>query len=126
MTVGSIPFILGNNARAQAVSAVNPKLSESKEKQASMFYLINFVHILIAAFFIVNYVGILEPFFHFAFGLDSTLSVLTLILTAVHIGFDLNYQVNELFRETTKMFRKIPYISAINLVLNVILEADGR
>ena len=109
-------------SRNSIASLGNYVLTESKEKQANMFFLINFVHIVIAAFFIVNYVGILQPFFHFAFGLDSTLSIATLILTAVHIGFDLNYQVNELFRETTKMFRKIPYISAINLVLNIILS----
>ena len=109
-------------SRNSIASLGNYVLTESKEKQADMFYLINFVHIVIAAFFIVNYVGILQPFFHFVFGLDSTLSIATLILTAVHIGFDLNYQVNELFRETTKMFRKIPYISAINLVLNIILS----
>ena len=109
-------------SRNAIASLGNYVLTESKEKQVNMFYLINFVHIAIAAFFIVNYVGILQPFFHFVFGLDSTLSIATLVLTAVHIGFDLNYQVNELFRETTKMFRKIPYISAINLVLNIILS----
>lgn len=109
-------------SRNAIASLGNYVLTESKEKQVSMFYLINFVHIAIAAFFIVNYVGILQPFFHFVFGLDSTLSIATLVLTAIHIGFDLNYQVNELFRETTKMFRKIPYISAINLALNVILS----
>ncbi len=109
-------------SRNSIASLGNYVLTESKEKQAEMFHLISFVHIAIAAFFIVNYVGILEPFFHFVFGGDSTLSILTLVLTAVHIGFELNYQVNELFRETTKMFRKIPYISAINLVLNIILS----
>ena len=109
-------------SRNAIASLGNYVLTESKEKQVNMFYLINFVHIAIAAFFIVNYVGILQPFFHFVFGLDSTLSIATLVLTAVHIGFDLNYQVNELFRETTKMFRKIPYISAINLILNIILS----
>ena len=109
-------------SRNAIASLGNYVLTESKEKQADMFYLISFVHIVIAAFFIVNYVGILQPFFHFVFGLDSTLSIATLVLTAVHIGFDLNYQVNELFRETTKMFRKIPYISAINLALNIVLS----
>ena len=109
-------------SRNAIASLGNYVLSESKEKQVEMFYLISFVHIVIAAFFIVNYVGILEPFFHFAFGLDSTLSIAALVLTAIHLLFDLNYQVNELFRETTKMFRKIPYISAINLVLNIILS----
>ncbi|MBO4668275.1 MAG: hypothetical protein J5666_09175 [Bacilli bacterium] len=109
-------------SRNSIASLGNYVLTESKEKQAEMFHLISFVHIAIAAFFIVNYVGILEPFFHFVFGGDSTLSIFTLVLTAIHIGFELNYQVNELFRETTKMFRKIPYISAINLVLNIILS----
>ena len=109
-------------SRNSIASLGNYVLTESKERQAEMFYLISFVHIAIAAFFIVNYVGILQPFFHFVFGLDSTLSIAALVLTAIHIGFDLNYQVNELFRETTKMFRKIPYISAINLVLNIVLS----
>ena len=109
-------------SRNSIASLGNYVLTETKEKQADMFYMISFVHIAIAAFFIVNYVGILQPFFHFIFGLDSTLSIAALVLTAIHIGFDLNYQVNELFRETTKMFRKIPYISAINLVLNIILS----
>jgi len=109
-------------SRNAIASLGNFVLSESKEKQVNLFNIINFIHIAMAAFFIVNYVGILEPFFKFAFGLDSTLSLLTLAFTAIHLGFNINYQVNELFRETTKMFRKIPYISAINLVLNISLS----
>ena len=109
-------------SRNAIASLGNYVLSETKDKQVEMFKIINFLHIVIAAFFIVNFVGILEPFFHLAFGLDSTLSVFTLLLVAIHLGFDINYQVNELFRETTKMFRKIPYISAINLGLNIILS----
>ncbi len=106
-------------SRNSIASLGNFVLTESKERQIKMFNTINFIHIVITAFFVVNYVGILNPFFHLAFGLDSTLSVVTLAFSAIHLAFNMNYQVNELFRETTKMFRKIPYISAINLALNI-------
>lgn len=106
-------------SRNSIASLGNFVLTESTERQVKMFNTINFIHIVITAFFVVNYVGILNPFFHLAFGFDSTLSVLTLAFTAIHLAFNMNYQVNELFRETTKMFRKIPYISAINLALNI-------
>ena len=109
-------------SRNAIASLGNFVLTESKERQVKIFQILNFIHIVMAAFFIVNFVGILEPFFHVFFGLDSTLSLLTLVFVAVHIGFDLNYQMNELFRETTKMFRKIPWISAVNLVLNIVLS----
>lgn len=109
-------------SRNSIASLGNYVLTESTDKQVRMFYLISFVHFVIAAFFAVNYVGILSSFFTLAFGPESTLSILVLAFSAIHICFDVNYQVNELFRETTKMFKKIPYIAAINLVLNIALS----
>lgn len=104
-------------------SVGNFVVEKSIEHQKKLYFEIQIIYFAIIVFCTINFVSLVSPFINLVFKPENSLSQWVVFLLGLTLVFRCIGELNILFRETTKIYKKTKYISLFNTAFHIGLSA---
>lgn len=104
-------------------SVGNFVVEKSLEHQKKLYFEIQTIYFAIIVFCTINFVSLVSPFINLVFKPENSLSQWVVFLLGLTLIFRCIGELNIIFRETTKIYKRTKYISLFNTVIHIGLSA---